>query len=90
MDLSFLIYFLAGILQDLIFTLNIRFVALKKIPLAVLTSFLTVVVSTFVLYNILSDLDEARSIPAIIVYAAGIATGTFVAMKLNIEKNKGP
>ncbi|MDO8574623.1 MAG: DUF5698 domain-containing protein [bacterium] len=86
MILYFLIYFLAGIGQDMLFTLNIRFVTLKKTTPAVITSFLTVLVSMVVLYNILAKLDEQRSILAIVFYAAGIATGTFLAMKLKLEK----
>ena len=85
-ELYLIIYFLSGIVQDLLFTLNIRFVTLHKTFLAVITSFLTVVVATLVLYNILAQLDNQRSIPAIIIYAAGIATGTFLAMKFRIEE----
>ncbi len=73
-------------MQDVIFTLNIRFVGLNKILPAIVTSFLITLMSTLVLYNILSKLDEQRSIPAIIAYASGIAVGTFFAMKLKLEK----
>ena len=80
----YLVYFLAGVLQDTLFTLNVRYVAREKIFPAVLTSFLTVVVSMLVLYNIITRLDDERGITAIIIYAAGIALGTFLAMKLKI------
>jgi len=86
--ISYLVYFLAGVLQDILFTLNIRFVALRKLWPAVVTSFLTVVVGMLVLYNILSDLDTKQSIPAIVAYALGIAAGTFFAMKLKLEFKK--
>jgi uncharacterized protein YebE (UPF0316 family) len=79
------LYFLAGILQDVLFTLNIRFVTLRKTLWAVISSFLVVIVSMFVLYNILARLDEQRSIAAIISYAAGVAVGTFFAMKWKVE-----
>ncbi|OHA70780.1 MAG: hypothetical protein A3D64_01800 [Candidatus Wildermuthbacteria bacterium RIFCSPHIGHO2_02_FULL_49_9] len=88
MNTYLIIYFLVGILQDLLATLNIRFIASHKVWLAVVSAFLTVVVAMFVLYNILSDLDSQRSIPAIIAYAAGIAVGTFLAMKLRFESKK--
>ena len=84
MILLLIIYFLAGVLQDILFTLNIRYVAKEKIFLAVLSSFLTVIVSMIVLYNIITRLSDQRGILAIIIYALGIAVGTFLAMKLKI------
>lgn len=88
MNSYLIIYFLVGILQDLLGTLNIRFIALHKLWPAVISSFLTVVVAMLVLYNILSDFDSQRSIPAIIAYAAGIAVGTFFAMKFKLESKE--
>ncbi len=79
--LIFLIYFLAGVLQDFLFTVNLRYVAKNKVFLAVLTSFLVTVVNLIALYNILTQLDPNKTITTIIVYALGITTGTFLAMK---------
>ncbi|MDP2651705.1 MAG: DUF5698 domain-containing protein [bacterium] len=87
MTLQLLAYFCAGVLQDFLFTLNIKYVAVNKIVLAMLTSFLITIVNLVVLYSILSALDSQQSIPAIIVYALGIATGTLLGMKLKIGKN---
>jgi len=84
MILQFLAYFFAGVLQDFLFTLNIKYVAVNKVVLAMITSFLITVVNLAVLYNILTVMDSQRSILAIVVYAAGIAIGTFLAMKLKI------
>ncbi|MBU3934890.1 hypothetical protein KKC00_02945 [Patescibacteria group bacterium] len=84
MFLTLIVYFLAGVFQDILFTLNIRYVSKGKTFLAVLSSFLTVIVSMIVLYNIVTQLGDQRGIVAIIVYAAGIAVGTFFAMKLKI------
>jgi uncharacterized protein YebE (UPF0316 family) len=84
MLMQFLVYFLAGVLQDFLGTLNMRYIAKNKIFWSVITSFLVTVVSLIVLYNILTSLDAQRSIIAIIVYALGIASGTFFAMKLKI------
>jgi len=81
MKYYYLIYFLAGVLQDFLLTLNWRFVAKDKPTAAATFSFLTTVVSLTVLYNILTQLDKQRSVVAIIIYAIGIATGTFLAMK---------
>jgi uncharacterized protein YebE (UPF0316 family) len=81
-----IIYFFAGVLQDFLFTVNLRYVAKNKISLAVLTSFLVTVVNLLVLYNILTKLDEQRTIIAIIIYALGITMGTFLAMKFKIKE----
>lgn len=86
MDLYLLIYFFAGIVQDFVATLNVRFTAVHKLWPTVISSFVTVLIGMVVLYNILAHLDTERSIPAIIAYAAGIATGTFFGMKWKIEK----
>jgi len=80
-----ILYFFAGVLQDFVFTLNIRFVNKERTLPAVLTSFLITVISLLVLYNILTTLDSQRSILAIIVYAAGIAAGTYLAMRFKVK-----
>ena len=85
MDFYLVLYFLAGIVQDFLTTLNWRFIAKENMPLAVLPSFLSTVVWFLVLYNILTRLDGERSLLAIIVYAAGIGIGTFFGMKLKIS-----
>lgn len=77
-----IIYFLVGIAQDFLFTLNLRYVSKDKILPAVIFSFLTTVISLLVFYNIVTQLDAERSFIAILVYAAGIGFGTFLAMKL--------
>jgi uncharacterized protein YebE (UPF0316 family) len=81
-----IIYFFAGVLQDFLFTVNLRYVAKNKVSLAVLTSFLVTVVNLLVLYNILTQLDSQRTILAIIIYALGITMGTFLAMKFKIKE----
>lgn len=81
MYLDFLIYFIAGIIQDFVLTLNWRYVAKDKTLPAVIFSFLAVVISLLVLYNILTQLDEKRTIPAILIYALGVSTGTYLGMK---------
>lgn len=88
MEIFLVLYFFAGLLQDFLATLNVRFIANEHVILASLTSFLTTVVTMLVLYNILSNLDEERSIVAIIVYSAGIALGTIVGMAAKIKNKK--
>ena len=73
-------YFLAGVLQDFLVTLNWRFIAEKRPILASLFSFVATVVSFVVLYDILTRLDAQRSIISIIVYAAGVGVGTLLGM----------
>lgn len=81
-----ILYYLAGVFQDFLLTSNWRFIAKeRKLPASVL-SFLVTIVSMVVLYSILTRLDEQRSIVAIIVYAFGVATGTFLAMSVKIKK----
>ncbi len=79
-----LVYFLAGVLQDFLFTLNLRYVAKNKIIPAMVVSFLVTVVNLIALYNILTRLDPNETISAIIVYALGITAGTFLAMKFKL------
>jgi uncharacterized protein YebE (UPF0316 family) len=81
---TLVIYFFVGVIQDFFFTLNSKYIAQNKITAAVIFSFLTILMSMLVLYNILTQLDAQRSIAAIIVYSFGIATGTFLALKFPI------
>lgn len=82
--MDYLIYFIVGVVQDFLTTLNWRYVAKDKILSAMLFSFLTTAVGMIVLYNIITQLDPEKSIPAIIIYSLGITAGTFLAMKFKI------
>jgi hypothetical protein len=84
MDYYLILYFFVGILQDFLVTLNWRYIAKHKIAPAMLLSFLVTIVTMLVIYNILSRLEGQRSIAAIIIYALGVAAGTFLAMKFKI------
>jgi uncharacterized protein YebE (UPF0316 family) len=75
-----ILYFLAGVLQDFLVTLNWRFIAEKRPALAAIFSFVATVVSFVVLYDILTRLDAQRSIISIFVYAAGVGVGTLLGM----------
>jgi len=86
MNYYFLIYFVAGIFQDLLWTLNVRYVANDHPLSASLYSFLTSLVSLTVFYNILTKLDSERSLAAIIIYSLGIACGTFLGMRFKFKK----
>ena len=82
MDYYFIIYFLAGLLQDFILTLNLRFIAKDKVIPAAISSFIVTIITLLVIYNILTQLETQKTIIAIIVYALGIGVGTFLAMKV--------
>lgn len=86
--MSYLIYFIVGIVQDFLTTLNWRYVAKEKVRPAMLFSFLTTAVGMIVFYNIVTRLDPNKSILAIIIYSLGITTGTFLAMKFKIGLKK--
>ncbi len=84
----FILYFLAGILQDFLFTLSLRLVN-REWPLkAASVAFLDNLVSVGVLYHILKQLDDQRSVMAILIYSLGIGTGTYLAIKFRLSKNK--
>lgn len=88
MDYFLLIYFFVGIVQDFILTLNFRFIAKDKILSAVISSFVITVISMLVLYDILTRLDTQKSLVAIIVYALGIAAGTYLGMKFKVASRE--
>jgi uncharacterized protein YebE (UPF0316 family) len=84
MDLNLIFYFLAGIAQDFLITLNWRYVTKNKAVMASLFSFLVTIVTMIILYKILVGLDSEQSAIAIIVYALGIGVGTFLGMRFKI------
>lgn len=86
--LKLVIYFLVGVVQDFFFTMNSKYIAKDKVAPAVAFSFLTILMSMVVLYNILNELDSEKSILAIIVYSCGIALGTYAAMRFPGLKKK--
>jgi len=82
------IYFAVGILQDVFWTMNVKYVANEKPALAASFSFCTSMISMGIFYDILTRLDKERSWIAIIVYSLGISVGTFIAMKSRFGKRK--
>ena len=81
-----LLYFLAGVISDFLFIINMRFVAKERVFSAAFVAFLNTVISLYVLYSILTEIQTGRGIFAILVYALGIGTGTYIAMRLKLEK----
>lgn len=83
---SLIIYFIAGMAQEFLYTLSIRFISKEKAIASAITVFFASLVVLIVFYNIVMFLDPKESIISIIVYAAGVATGVFLAVKLKVEK----
>ena len=83
MDYYLFIYFAVGAFEDFLETLTARYIAKEKAAQAAFLSFFSTVVTMVVLYTILTFLDGNRTVSAIAVYALGISTGTFLAMKFN-------
>lgn len=79
------LYFIAGVVQDFFFTLNMRFTAKGKAFYAGVFAALEILMIMLVFYNILSGLDEERSIVSIIVYAFGIGVGSYLGVKFNLK-----
>jgi uncharacterized protein YebE (UPF0316 family) len=92
MDYYIILYFLVGILQDFLLTLNWRYISKNKVLPAALTSFIVTIVGLSVLYHILTHLNNNRGFMAIVVYAAGITTGTILGMKFKpgFARKKSP
>ena len=84
MNYYFVLFFFAGILQDFLLTLNWRYIAKNKALPASALSFMVTIVTMLVLYNILTRLDSQHSVLAIVIYAMGIGTGTYLGMKFKI------
>lgn len=88
MQYYLILYFFAGIVQDFLFTLSLRYVSKEKAFLASFVAFFNNAVSVGVLYSILSRLDSQRTVFSIIIFSLGIATGTFLAMKFKLGMGK--
>ncbi len=85
---TFVLFYLIGVMQDFLLTLNWRFVAHGKVAAAAFFSFFNTIMSVLILYSIISQLHDAQSVPLIIFYAGGIATGTTLAMKAEEKVHK--
>ncbi len=87
---TFCIFF-AGVLNDFLFTISLRYVSKEKVVLSSTAAFFNSIVSIGVLYSIISQLEGERTLVAIVVYSLGIATGTFSAMKFKFGmRNNNP
>ena len=81
MILNLFLYFAVGVLQDILWTFNVKAVSERKVWRASTYSFLTTIMSFFVFYDILEKLDTTSGMIAIFVYALGVSVGTYFAME---------
>jgi uncharacterized protein YebE (UPF0316 family) len=86
---DYILFFSAGLFQDLLITYYYQVVAKERAVSAALSSVVVTLVNLFVLYNILSNLtDQTYSI--ILVYALGNGVGTFIVIKRHELKRVFP
>ena len=81
-----MLYFFAGAGQNFLFILNMRFVQRGHALLASIFSFLVSMLSVWVLYDIITRINQSRGILAIVIYSLGFAAGSFVAMKFKLRE----
>ena len=77
-----LIFYLVGLFQEFLAALYLRFLTKGKTIPAVALSFTITLIGLLVIFNILTRLETQKGTIAIIVFALGVATGTFLAMKV--------
>ena len=70
----FFLYFIAGIIQEFLFTVN----------------FLTVSFGMVIFYNIIARFNNEQSFIAIGVYSFGIGVGTALGMKYHMGRRRHP
>lgn len=86
MDYFLILYFFAGATQNFLFILNMRFVQRGRAFSASIFSFLVSMLSVWVLYDIITRINQSQGIIAIVIYSFGFAVGSFVAMKLKLRE----
>lgn len=85
----YVIFFLVGIAEDFIGTMTLRLLVAKRIVATTLCTFAITLISLAVFYGIFIKIDnDPKRFVAIVVYSAGIALGTFLAMKVKLGGDK--
>ena len=81
-------YFIVGLIEDFLGTMTLRLVIKERIWLSTIFTFVINVIGMAVFYSIFVRLttETEDGIIAILVYSLGIASGTFVAMKVKIGR----
>ena len=78
---NLLLFYIAGLLQDLLWTLTIGAVSERKTYFAASLSFVNTVSGTIIFYRIFEQIDQDSGLLAILVYGLGVATGTIIGME---------
>lgn len=86
--MTYIIYFLVGVIQDIILTLNWRYISEDRALASAISAFLSALISLIVLYNIIFTIADGKNFLAVLVYAAGIGTGTYIAIRSEKTLNK--
>jgi hypothetical protein len=86
MLLTYLIYFGAGILQDIVVVLYSQLIYEKKAMQTAVSSFVLTVINLTILYGIISSLDPTNGVGLILVYGLGNAIGAYLAVKFRANK----
>ena len=86
MYINLILYFIVGVILDILLTLNWRYVAKDQAVPATIFSFLVTIASMAVFYTITRELDPQKGMTNIIAYAIGVGVGTYVGMKLPLIK----
>ncbi len=81
MAANLLLFFIAGLIQDLLWTLNVSAVSERKTFRATTYSFINTVFSMMVLYTILEQVGPDKGLIVIIAYALGVGMGTLIGME---------
>jgi hypothetical protein len=84
----YFLFYLMGVAQDFLITLNLRLIGQEKRQWAALLSFFNTAIGLLVIFKILSSLDQVGSIRKILCYSAGVGTGTFLAITLKLTSKK--
>lgn len=84
MILIFGAYFGIGILLEFLSTLYVRFVAGKHSIRAASISFINTILVVGMIYNIIESINATHNYLVLVVYALGVAAGTYFGTRFQI------
>ncbi|MDB5259853.1 MAG: hypothetical protein JWN37_84 [Candidatus Nomurabacteria bacterium] len=86
--LNFILYFMVGVFSTILGVIVLRLITKEKALLAAVAVFVSVLVEFGVLVTIMTKVmtDIQSSWVSLLVYAFGIAVGTFLGIKFKFER----
>ena len=84
--LTFLFYFGVGIFLEFLSTLYIRFVAERHSFRAAFISFVNTILVIGIIYKLIESINTSHNFLLLIIYAAGVGTGTYLGTLLKLRK----